>query len=286
MKPARAEKQTFTPYEKFVIALLSLLQFTVVLDFMILSPLAALLMPALKISPRQFGSVVSGYGFSAAISGMLIASYADRFDRKKVLLFFYSGFILGTFLCGIANSYAFLLGARIITGAFGGVVASITLAIVADLFSFELRGRVLGFVQTSFAASQVFGLPMGLWLSNHSGWHSTFLFIAGFSVVMFVLMVYKLRPVASHIKSVPVRTVHSFSKVFSDARYLHAFLMMALLSIGGFMFMPFISAFNVKNLGIKQESLPLVYLTSGICSIVAGVLSGRISDSLGKFPVF
>src|SRR6187402_2517901 len=162
----------FSSYEVFVIAILSLLQFTVILDFMVLSPLSAQLLEELHITTAQFGWVVSAYAFSAGAAGLLAAGFADKFDRKKLLVFFYAGFILGTLLCGIAPDYHFLLGARIVTGIFGGVIGSISFAIITDLFKMEVRGRVMGFVQMAFAASQVLGLPIGLWLANHFGWHS------------------------------------------------------------------------------------------------------------------
>jgi predicted MFS family arabinose efflux permease len=152
----------FTPYQRLVIAILAFLQFTIVLDFLILSPLGAILIKELHITPAQFGWVVSSYAFSAGISGLATAGFADRFDRKKLLLFFYGGFIGGTVLCGLAPSYHLLLIARIVTGIFGGVIGSISLAIAADLFPLEVRGRVMGLVQTAFAASQVLGLPLGL----------------------------------------------------------------------------------------------------------------------------
>src|SRR4051812_47901515 len=160
----------FTRYQKFVIALLAFVQFTVVLDFMILSPLGALLMPKLKIDPSQFGTVVSAYAFSAGLSGILAAGFADKFDRKRMLLFFYAGFVVATALCGVAPDYRFLLFARIVTGLFGGVMGSIGMAIVADLFPFEARGRVMGLMMTAFSGAQVLGLPLGLYLSNLWGW--------------------------------------------------------------------------------------------------------------------
>src|ERR1700742_3258084 len=98
----------FSRYQKFVVGMLAFLQFAVILDFMLMSPLGAVIMPALKIEPKQFGLVVSAYAFSAGISGLLTAGFADRFDRKKLLLFFYMGFVAGTLLCGFAPSYAFL----------------------------------------------------------------------------------------------------------------------------------------------------------------------------------
>src|SRR5262245_38721482 len=138
----------FTSYQKFVIAVLAFLQFTIVLDFMIISPLGAILMPKLNMSPAQFGSVASAYAFSAGISGFFAAGFADRFDRKKLLLFFYVGFIAGTLFCGLAVDYYTLLAARTVTGIFGGVIGSIVMAITTDLFPLNMRGRVMGFIQT------------------------------------------------------------------------------------------------------------------------------------------
>lgn len=141
MENAVSQSKQFTGYEKFVIAVLAFLQFTIILDFMILAPLGAFLMPDLKMNTTQFGTVVSAYAISAAISGFLTAGFADKFDRKKLLLFFYTGFIFGTLLCGLANSYEFLLLARIVTGLFGGVIGSIVLAIMTDVFSLAREGE-------------------------------------------------------------------------------------------------------------------------------------------------
>ena len=139
-------KTPFTRYQKIVLAILVFLQFTIILDFMILSPLGAILMPALNVSTTQFGMVVSAYAVSAALSGFLTAGFADKFDRKKLLLFFYGGFVLGTLLCGLAPNFEFLLGARIVTGLFGGVIGSIVMAILTDVFALQQRGRVMGFL--------------------------------------------------------------------------------------------------------------------------------------------
>ena len=191
--------KVFTSYQVFVIAVISLLQFTVILDFMVLSPLGAILIDTLHITPSQFGLVVSAYAFSAGAAGLLTAGFADKFDRKKMLLFFYTGFIIGTLLCAVAPTYQLLLYARIITGIFGGVIGSISLAIITDLFKMEVRGRVMGFVQMSFAASQVLGLPIGLLLANHFGWHAPFWMIAGAGTILGIVIMLKLKPVDQHL---------------------------------------------------------------------------------------
>ncbi|MGY0036844.1 MFS transporter [Pedobacter sp. NJ-S-72] len=168
----------FTGYQKIVIFILAMTQFTVILDFMVMSPLGDMLIKSLSMKPSSFGIAVSAYAFSAGISGLLTAGFADRFDRKKLLLFFYTGFIVGTFLCSLANSFELLVAARIITGLFGGVISSISMAIITDLFSLQQRGRVMGFIQMGFGASQVLGIPIGLYIANKWGWESPFVMVA------------------------------------------------------------------------------------------------------------
>jgi predicted MFS family arabinose efflux permease len=278
---------SFTPYQKFMVAVLAFLQFTIVLDFMILSPLGALLMPALHIPAARFSAVVSVYAFSAGASGLLAAGFADRFDRKRLLLFFYAGFVLGTFLCSVASDYGFLLLARMVTGLFGGVIGSISFAIIADLFPLSLRGRVMGTVQTAFAASQIMGLPLGLYLSNRWGWHAPFVMIAVVSAAVGFVIAARMQPVTAHLRL--QRPGSPFAHVVttvSNRDYLRAFVTTTLLVTGGFMLMPFGSAFGVHNVGIPYAKLPIVYMATGVCSIVAGPLVGRASDRFGKYPVF
>lgn len=244
-------------------------------------------MPALNVSTSQFGFVVSAYAFSAGISGILAGGFADRFDRKKLLMFFYCGFIIGTLLCALATSFQFLLIARIVTGLFGGVIGSIVFAITTDLFAFNLRGRVMGLVQTSFVASQVLGIPIGLFFANHWGWHSAFLMIVVIGALAGIIMFVKMQPVTEHLKLQSDRSAYShLLKTISNTRYLQGFATTALLATGGFMLMPFSSAFTVHNVGISLEELPLVYMVTGLFSIFMGPLMGRMSDRIGKFKVF
>jgi predicted MFS family arabinose efflux permease len=281
------QKRGFSPYQSLLVALLAFVQFTVILDFIIMSPLGAIIMPALNITAGQFGVAVSSYAFSAGISGILAAGFADRFDRKRLLLFFYLGFTAGTALCALAPNYHVLLVGRIVTGLFGGVIGSVVMAIVIDLFALHLRGRVMGFVQTAFAASQVLGVPVGLFLSNHWSWHVAFGALVGLSIVAMAAVLLVMRPVNSHLllKQDSNAFRHLIATV-GQPRYTLAFGVTTLLATGGYMLMPFGSAFTVNNLGIDIVHLPTIYLISGLFSILIGPLVGRASDAFGKYPVF
>lgn len=277
----------FTPYQVFVIAILSLLQFTVILDFMVLSPLGAILINELHVTTSQFGMVVSAYAFSAGAAGLLTAGFADKFDRKKLLLFFYTGFLIGTVLCALAPDYHMLLIARIVTGIFGGVIGSVSFAILTDLFKMEVRGRVMGFVQMSFAASQILGLPIGLLLANRFGWHAPFWMIAGAGMVLGLVILFKLKPVDKHLHlKIDQHAFHHLFTTVARPDYTKAFFATILLATGGFMLMPFGSAYSTNNLGITLAQLPVVYLVTGITSIFFGPLIGKLSDRFGKFMIF
>ena len=281
------KEKIFARYDIFIIAILAILQFTLVLDFMVLSPLGAQLLVELNITTAQFGWVVSAYAFSAGASGLLAAGFADKFDRKKLLLFFYTGFIIGTFLCGIAPDYNFLLMARIVTGVFGGVIGAVSFAIITDLFKLEVRGRVMGFVQMAFAASQVLGLPIGLYLANKWGWHSPFIMIVGLSSIVGIAIIVYMKPINEHLKIQSDRNaLQHLGKTISNLTYLKAFGATILLATGGFMLMPFGSAFSINNLGITMEQLPLLYMITGIFSMGIGPLAGKLSDKIGKYKMF
>lgn len=278
---------SFTPYEKMVIAILAFIQFTVILDFMVISPLNPLLKPALGIDPQQFGFVVASYAISAGISGIIAAGFADKFDRKKLLMFFYTGFVIGTLFCGLANTYETLLAARIFTGIFGGVIGSIGFAIITDLFKMEVRGRVMGVVQMAFSASQVLGIPIGLYLANKFDWHAPFLLIVAVSTLVGFLMLFKLQPVTSHLQGkVDTNAFHHLYHTAKNKYYQRGFLATMVLATGGFMMMPFSSDFLVHNIQISKDTLPMIFFITGLFSIFTGPLIGILSDKIGKFKLF
>jgi predicted MFS family arabinose efflux permease len=287
MKQAQPEIIPFTGYQKFVIFILAITQFTVILDFMVMSPLGDMLMKSFNLKPSAFGVAVAAYAFSAGASGLLTAGFADRFDRKKLLLFFYSGFILGSIFCGVAQNYNQLLAARIITGLFGGVIGSISMAIITDIFSLQQRGRVMGFIQMGFGASQILGIPIGLYLANALGWEAPFLMVAGMAVIIAITIVIKLQPVNKHLEIQQDRSalLHLWHTV-AKRDYRIGFTATALLSIGGFMMMPFGSAFAINNLHVTQQQLPLLFMISGVSSLVIMPLIGKLSDKVSKFKIF
>jgi predicted MFS family arabinose efflux permease len=286
-KNAPAKKAPFTLHQKFIIAILALLQFSIILDFLVISPLSAMLMKSMDMTTANFGMVVSAYAFSAGISGLLAAGFADKFDRKKLLIFFYVGFILGTLFCAFSISYHMLLLARIVTGLFGGVIGSILLAIMTDLFAINQRGRVLGVIQMAFASSQILGIPIGLYFANLWGWHSVFLMIDVLAFAILVAVIVVMEPVNKHLNLQSDK--NPFLHVWHTLRnknYQTGLIAVAVLGMVGFMLQPFNSVYLVNNIHMTYAQLPIIFFSIGIAVLFIMPIIGKLSDKISKFKFF
>ncbi len=257
---------------------------------MIMMPLSNYLIPYFKITAIEFSILVASYSISAFFSGLIIALVIDRFDRKKSLLFAYIGFLIGTLSCGFANSYALLLAARILAGTFGGIIGAQVLAIVADLFTYERRGRAMGAVMSAFAAASILGVPISLYLTNmfNYDWHVPFLLVGSIAIIFVPLIIKFVPSIKEHIvernkKSSPFQALITVVKIPVQRT---ALLFACLLMMGHFLIIPFINPYIEFNKGFSKEMIPMIYLVGGIASLFAAIYLGRVSDSVGKLPVF
>ena len=277
----------FTNYQFLLVAIIALVLLTIVLDFMLMSALSAILLPKLEITTKQFGLLVSAYPISAGISAILLSGYADKVDRKKLLLLFYSGFLIGVFFCANAPSFQALVAARIITGIFGGVVGPICFAIVTDLFETTQRGRAMGILQMASAGSQILGLPLALYLASEWDWHVAFGLILFLGIIAVFLVFWKIRPVDKHLQiQAKVNPLYHSLKIISNRNYLLVFLNNILLVSGDIILMTFSSAFCTNNLGVNLDDLPLLYGIAGIATFIFAPIIGRLTDKYGTLNIF
>jgi DHA1 family inner membrane transport protein len=274
--------------ERLIIVLLASINFTHILDFMIMMPLGNYLMPYFKISPQQFTFLVGAYTLTAGISGFTAAFFVNQFDRKKVLLFGYIGFLLGTIACGIAPEYELLLAARILAGMFGGLIAAQVLSIVADLIPYERRGAAMGAIMSAFAVASTFGVPFSLYLANIISWHAPFILVGVLGFVI-VPLVWKYLPAMSgHIaeRSEDRNKFEALQVVAQNPTQRLALLFSFLMMMGHFLIIPFINPYMEFNNGYSKVVTPMIYLVGGISSFFAANILGKLADKYGKFQVF
>jgi len=276
--------------EKIVLLLLASIQFAHVMDFMVMMPLGPQLMRIFNMTPTQFGHIVSAYGISSGIAGLLVAPFIDRYDRKFFLKICLIGLFAGTLLCGLAPSAEVLMIARAVAGFFGGILGGLVQAIISDVFPPERRGFAISRTMAAFSIASVFGVPIGLTLANHSGWHMPFLIVAGLLSAIFVAVQMRFPTLTGHIdpNSTAAQRIKQISGLLGERNAQIGLLATLCIIFGQFMVIPFISPHLVKNLGFSETQLPLVYFFGGLTSIFTLPLIGKFTDKLTPsrtFPV-
>ncbi len=273
--------------EKVLLFILACVQFTHIMDFMIMMPLGNTLMEAFSISPAQFSLIVSSYTMSAGISSLVAAFFIDRFDRKKALFWLFSGFVLGTFCCALAPTYEVLIMARILTGAFGGVSGTLVLAIVGDAFPHERRAGAMGYVMASFSIASVAGVPFGYWMAAKTSWHFPFWMLGGIGLFVCVLIWFKIGSMTTHMEHEDSRNPWAaFTNVYKERNQQIALLFVVLLVLGQFTVIPFIAPYMESNVGFKKEQVTLIYLIGGALTFFTSPYLGRLADKVGQNKIY
>jgi predicted MFS family arabinose efflux permease len=272
--------------ELWLLLSLAGIQFTHIVDFMVMMPLGPQFTQLFRISDAQFGLLVSAYTFAAGASGLLASLYIDRFGRKKLLLVLYVLFALSTLACGLAPTYESLMAARIAAGTFGGVLSALSQTIVADVIPFERRGRASAIVMSSFSAATVAGVPLSLFLAAHWGWHAPFIAIAAVCAVLAVLAWNTLPPLREHMARASASPLANILQVVSDPNHLKAFAFSGLLMAAGFAVIPYITIYTTVNGGLTAQQIPYIYLCGGAATLLTARWVGRMTDKIGKQTMF
>ena len=284
----KAVPPALTPRREFWLLLtLAGIQFTHILDFMIMMPLGPQLRQVFNITDAQFGLLVSAYTFSAGISGLAAAFYVDRFGRKKLLLILYVLFALATLACGLAPTYESLMAARVAAGVFGGVLSALSQTIVGDVIPAERRGQAMGIVMSSFSISTVAGVPLGLFLAAHFSWHVPFFAIAAVSVVLALLAWQTLPAMREHLLA--ARKISPLANLIDTVKnrdHQKALLFTFLMMFVGFVVIPYITLYTTSNGRMTMQEVPYVYLAGGIATLLTARWIGRATDAKGKVRVF
>lgn len=267
--------------ERPLLLLLAVVQFTHIMDFMILMPLGPQLMRELGIGPGRFSALVSAYTLSAGLVGLLAAPFMDRFDRRKLLLATYAGFILGTLACALSHSAGTLLVARATCGAFGGVSGAVVLAIVSDVVPPQRRATAMGIIMTAFSAAAALGVPFGLYLAQRFNWEAPFGLLVLLSSLAWLVLRHRLPSVRGHLQA-GNRGFQTFLPLLRNANAGWALLFMAVLVFSHFTIIPLLSPYLVHNVGVAEKDLYLVYLVGGVLTVFTLPLIGRLADRQGQ----
>ena len=269
-----------------LILVLVAIQFTHMVDFVIIMPLGGRLMRELDLTEAQFAHIVSAYAWAAGVASLLAGFVIDRFDRKTVLLAMYAGFALSTLFCGLAAGYGWLLVSRTLAGAFGGTAAVALMSVIGDVFPPEKRGRATGAVVSSFAVASILGLPAGLMLAEWFGRGAPFVALAVLSALVWVLAWKKLPAVRGHLTAARPNRWDEFAAVVTHRGHLGAFAFTFFLVLGTFTVASFIGPYLTAINGWSERQLSQIYFVAGTCTLIGMTVIGRLADRLPRLPLF
>ncbi len=286
---AEGDANRLTGRQWLLLFVLAAVQFTHVVDFMIIMPLGPQLMAqeGLGLRAEQYSWVVSVFGWAACLTGLVLAPLVDHFDRKWTLIGLYAGFGLGTLLCGLAPGYGWLLAGRALAGAFGGMAGATVLAIVGDAYPDSRRGMATGFVMSAFSVASIVGLPAGLLLSGASpaGWRIPFLILAAASAVILLASCWAIPMLRGHLAGDHERP--GLWEVASRPAHLRAYALMLSLVFGGILVGAYVAIYLVNNVGLNGTTeLLLVYFCGGMATLFTTNYVGRLADRFPRLIVF
>ncbi|BEV72703.1 MULTISPECIES: MFS transporter [unclassified Paludibacterium] len=276
-------------HERRLLWLLALTQFTVIMDFMVMMPLGPQIMHAFQISPARFATAVSVYSWCSGLSGLLAATYIDRFDRRSLLLWVYAWFALSNLACALAPGYGWLLMARAFAGFSGGVMGAIVMAIVSDVIPLTRRGTATGIVMTSFSLAAVLGVPVGVLLGAHFSWAAPFLLLVLLSSLIWAGGLALVPSLAEHLRAGPAplsRVLPQLWLLLTRKPHLKAFLLTFWMLVAHMLVIPFISPTLVANHGVTAPQLSLMYMLGGGATFFTARRFGKLTDRLGAKRTF
>ncbi len=267
-----------------ILLILAAIQFTNILDFVIVMPLAPSLREDLEIDSKQFGLFVSSYGFASCLGTIFAAKFLDRYGRKRALLVLYFGFALSTLYCGLAPTFNTILTARAAAGVFGGILGAAVMAIVGDVFADYRRGTAMGIIMSAFAVASVMGVPIGLLIAENYGTQTPFTALAGFcfAVLIFAGIALPDLPAPGQSKTAKLKIL----ELLTVRSHLKSFAFTATLVCSSFMVIPYLADAMVANVGVQKESVKYIYLVAGATTFVSTIAIGRLSDRIGKQITF
>ncbi len=271
--------------ERTILLTLAAIQFTHVLDFMIMMPLGAELMQVFDLSPGQFSQLVAAYGGSAALAGLAGGFFLDRMERRRAVLLFYSGFILATLACALAPTHPTLLAARVLAGIFGGIAGSLVIACVGDVVPPERRGRGMAFVMSAFPLASIAGVPLGIVLANRYEWHAPFFLIVAVALPTLLLAARLLPRRAADPATLAAHPFRQMRNLLAESIHWRGFAVTAALVGASGCMIPFMAPSLVANVGIDESQLPWVYFFGGIATFASTPLMGWLTDRYDKLHV-
>jgi predicted MFS family arabinose efflux permease len=234
------------------------------------------------------GFLFTGYSISAGLSVLVWGPLSDLFGRKRGLTIGLCIFAMGSTISALSFSYGSLFAGRVVTGLGASMLSLNTLAYAADFFPYEVRGRAMSWIVSSYFAALIFGVPIGSLIGDRLGWNAVFA-VAAVTAVLLVLSTHWLLPgrnatnqSARNAGTLIFEPIRNYASFIRTPRTFGALLSSMCASAGTMGFLAFLGVWLHDAFGIAGRQIGLVFLASGMAALLASPFAGLLSDKIGK----
>jgi predicted MFS family arabinose efflux permease len=288
MKDSAAKENPFIQFSKkrglLLIAILAALQFIFAIDYILVLPLGPKIMASLKIGTIEYGLLISVYTISAAIMGFLSSFFIDSYPRKNILIIALLLFMLGNVCFVLSNSFLWIICSRILTGAFGGILSSLVMIYLGDLFPKTKLGRNTSTIMISNAMAAILGIPVALFITETYSWQFPFAGMLLINALVLILCIIYIPNISAPIKKKARKKLWHF---VNNPKFLWPILFMSMLTFaGGATILPYLSTFVMTNLNFTNADVSFIFFCGGIAALLVNLFIGFFIDQYGRQNTF
>ena len=239
---------------------------------------------ALNVPARDLGLTLSSFFIAFAIGQLFVGPLSDRYGRRWFVLGGLTVFIIGSAICGGAESFPMLIVGRIIQ-ALGVCAASVlSRAIARDLFDGEALAKALSLTMVAMAAAPGFSPLLGSALDAQFGWRAAFVMVGASGAVLaayYALSAGETHPPDRRSAASLSATMRAYRGLLADARFILPALAVSLIIGGLYAFFAAAPAILMLSLGLSALQLGLFFATTVFVVFAGGLLAPRLAHKWG-----
>jgi len=232
----------------------------------------------LNISLSAAGQLITFFAITYAISGPVLYVLTSRFERKRLYLTSLFVFFLANIFTYLSQSFTLIMLARVITAASTSLVVVLSVTIAARIATKKHQAKAIGLIYVGISSSLVFGVPLGVLVTEQFGWRVIFLAVAIMSLLAMFLIALALGRMSGQ-ESVPLSQQ---IKSLKAPKLLSAQLATVFMLTGHFTLYAYFTPYLQEAMQLSPQWISIAYFAFGIAAVAGGMLGGVLADKLGN----
>lgn len=233
------------------------------------------------LSPFGVEMLLSANLISYCVSCFLLGALSDQFGRRPIIIAGLIIFIIGSILCAFAPFYSFLIVGRIMQGIGVAAPATLSILIVADLYTVKKTQHIMGIMNGLITLSMAAAPVIGCYITMHYHWQGNFITLLLLGIACFIMAVLYL-PKHKLTRKKETLSLSAFIPIFRNKELITIIIATVFVCAAYWIFIGIAPVLYMKNLGISLKDFGYY---QGFLAVIFGtisLLSGTIIEKFGQ----